>query len=116
MTYPTAISIFTPAIWWITAENRAGTRNYSTVCVLKGTNSLSILGVPYVPKKVISVAHTPTVMGIPVACIGDMVSCPQCEGTYPIVEGDSEFKIMGIPVALDGHKTECGATLISSVE
>ncbi|MDR2821296.1 MAG: PAAR domain-containing protein [Desulfovibrio sp.] len=65
--------------------------------------------------KVISVAHTPTDMGIPMACVGDMVECPKCNGVFPIVEGDAECKIMGVPVAFDGHKTACGATLISSV-
>ncbi|MDR1889832.1 MAG: PAAR domain-containing protein [Zoogloeaceae bacterium] len=65
--------------------------------------------------KVISVAHRPTDMGIPIACFGDLVECPKCKGVFPIVEGDSGFKILGIPVALDGHKTACGAALISSV-
>ena len=65
--------------------------------------------------KVISVAHTPTDMGLPIACIGDKVKCPQCKGVYEIVEGDSTWTIEGVPVALDGHKTSCGAALISSV-
>jgi uncharacterized Zn-binding protein involved in type VI secretion len=65
--------------------------------------------------KVIQVAHTPRVFGIPIACVGDQVQCPKCKGVFPIVEGDSEFKIMGTPVALDGHKTACGAALISSI-
>jgi uncharacterized Zn-binding protein involved in type VI secretion len=32
-----------------------------------------------------------------------------------IAEGDSMVTLGGIPVAFDGHKTTCGATLISSV-
>ena len=44
-----------------------------------------------------------------------MVACPKCEGTYPIVEGDPSCTINGTPVAFEGHKTACGATLISSV-
>ena len=60
--------------------------------------------------KVISVAHIPTDDGRPVACIGDMVICPQCKGTYPIVEGDSECTIEGVPMAFEGHKTACGAS------
>ncbi len=65
--------------------------------------------------KVISVAHTTvTDMGIPVACVGDMVECPRCKGVYPIVEGDPQCTIAGDLVAFDGHKTACGARLISS--
>ncbi len=66
---------------------------------------------------VISVAQTlATSMDIPVACIGDMVKCPKCNGVFPIVEGDPTDFIDGVPVAYHGHKTACGATLISSVE
>ena len=65
--------------------------------------------------EVIQVAHTPTDMGRPIACVGDLVKCPKCKGVYPIIEGYSECTIEGIPVAFDGHKTECGAALISSV-
>ena len=66
--------------------------------------------------KVIKCAHRPTDMGRQIACIGDLVECPKCDGVYPIVEGDGHCKIEGIPVAFDGHKTECGAKLISSVK
>jgi len=66
--------------------------------------------------KVISVAHAAaTDMGKPVACVGDMVECPKCNGVFPIVEGDPQCTIMETPVAFDGHKTACGAALISSV-
>lgn len=65
--------------------------------------------------KVISVAHIPSDMGRPIACVGDMVQCPKCKGVYPIVEGDSDCTIEGVPVAFEGHKTACGASLISSV-
>ena len=33
--------------------------------------------------KVISVAHEPTDMGKPIACVGDMVQCPKCRGHIP---------------------------------
>src|SRR5699024_2303773 len=52
--------------------------------------------------------------GVPVACVGHKVSCPQCKGTYPIVEGASNTTVMGKPVALEGMQTACGAQLISS--
>lgn len=61
-------------------------------------------------------AHKPTDMGRQIACVGDMVRCPKCKGSYPIVEGDPNCTIEGIPMAFDGHKTECGAALISSVD
>lgn len=65
--------------------------------------------------KVVQVANQPTDMDKPIACVGDMVTCPTCLGTYPIVEGDPNCTINGVSVALDGHKTACGAVLISSV-
>ena len=64
---------------------------------------------------VIRVAHEPEDMGRPIACIGDMVFCPRCLGTYPIIEGDPAVTIDGVSVAFEGHKTACGAVLISSV-
>lgn len=66
--------------------------------------------------KVIRVAHHPEDMGKPIACMGDMTVCPKCKGTFPIVEGDADCTINGVPVAFDGHKTACGAALISSSE
>lgn len=65
--------------------------------------------------KVITVMHKPTDMGRPIACVGDMTACPTCKGTFPIIEGDPQVTIDGVPVAFDGHKTACGASLISSV-
>lgn len=66
--------------------------------------------------KVISVKHTEaTDMGIPIACVGDMVQCPKCKGVFPIVEGNADCTIQGDRVAYHGHKTACGASLISSV-
>lgn len=64
---------------------------------------------------VVQVAHTPEDMGKPIACVGDQVQCPQCKGTYPIVEGDPDCTIDDTPIAFEGHKTACGASLISSI-
>jgi uncharacterized Zn-binding protein involved in type VI secretion len=64
--------------------------------------------------EVISVSRTFTDMGKPVACVGDMVQCPKCKGTFPIAQGDSNKTHMGLPMAFHGDKTTCGATLISS--
>jgi uncharacterized Zn-binding protein involved in type VI secretion len=51
-----------------------------------------------------------------VACVGDQCSCPMAgHHDCVIIEGDPKLMIDGIPVALDGHKTSCGAVLISSL-
>ena len=53
-------------------------------------------------------------MGKPIAYIGHKVQCPQCKGTYPIVEGVMTTTIFGKGVALAGMKTACGAVLVAS--
>jgi uncharacterized Zn-binding protein involved in type VI secretion len=55
------------------------------------------------------------VLGIPVARIGDSTVCPLCKGTFPIVEGVQTCRDDGVPIAVNGHKTACGASLITSV-
>lgn len=52
--------------------------------------------------------------GRPIARLGDPVSCPY-HGSTTIAEGEPSYTIDGIPVALEGHKTACGAVLIGSV-
>jgi uncharacterized Zn-binding protein involved in type VI secretion len=47
----------------------------------------------------------------PVARVGDLVMCPQCKGTFPIVSG--AMTIFSVkPVALKDDLTACGAKLI----
>ena len=48
------------------------------------------------------------------ARLGDEVRCP-AHGVVRIVEGDSSTMLDGRPVALEGHRTECGAVLIGNV-
>lgn len=55
-----------------------------------------------------------TVGGIAVACVGDSCTCP-VHGSVAIVEGEAVHTIGGVAVAYDGHKTSCGATLISTL-
>lgn len=51
-----------------------------------------------------------------VARIGDSVKCPKKgHGVCTIVEGDPTWTIDGRNVALEGHKTSCGAVLISTL-
>lgn len=59
-------------------------------------------------------SHSMVIGGKNVALIGDMVSCPQCKGNYPIAEGSSRMRENGRGVALEGMKTACGAELIAS--
>ncbi|MES2741489.1 MAG: PAAR domain-containing protein [Pseudomonadota bacterium] len=66
--------------------------------------------------KVLSAAANSKVMGVAVARKGDQCSCPhRGHDDCVIAEGDPTMLIDGIPVAFEGHKTSCGAVLISSV-
>lgn len=66
--------------------------------------------------KVVSAAPCSSAGDIPIARLGDKVTCPiPGHGTTTIVEGDPNWLIDGIPVALEGHKTSCGASLISTL-
>lgn len=65
--------------------------------------------------KVIQGAPTATINGIPIARIGDPVTCPRKgHGTTVIATGDANMLVDGKPVARHGDKTACGATLIAS--
>jgi uncharacterized Zn-binding protein involved in type VI secretion len=65
---------------------------------------------------VVSAAGNFNIMGKQVARLGDKCTCPQRgHDNCVIVEGDPNWSIDGIPVALEGHKTSCGAVLISSL-
>ena len=63
---------------------------------------------------VISAAPADNTHGKGLARIGDKVSCPLCGGIFPISEGDASVIVDGKPVAYDGCKVSCGATLIAS--
>ncbi len=66
--------------------------------------------------KVISAASVSTVMGVAVARKGDQCLCPmKGHEICVIAEGDPKVLIDGVPVAFEGHKTTCGASLISTV-
>lgn len=65
--------------------------------------------------KVIQGAPTATINGIPIARVGDPVTCPRRgHGTTVIATGDANMLVDGKPVARHGDKTACGATLIAS--
>ena len=63
-----------------------------------------------------SAAPNSKVMGVAVARQGDRCTCPlPGHGMCVITEGDPQVLIGGVPVAFEGHKTSCGAVLISTV-
>ena len=67
--------------------------------------------------KVVVASGTVFVGGIAVAQQGDACVCPiPGHSSCMIIEGDPLVLIGGIPVAFQGHKTSCGATLISSTQ
>ncbi len=66
--------------------------------------------------KVISAAPNSKVRGVAVARKGDRCTCPlPGHGLCRIAEGDPKLLIDGVPVAFEGHQTDCGATLISTM-
>lgn len=62
---------------------------------------------------VVSSSAQTDIGGRRVARIGDPVSCPTCQGVFPIASGDPTILIDGQPVARHGDRTACGATLIA---
>lgn len=52
--------------------------------------------------------------GIAAAGLGHAVSCPKHAGPQRIAEGESSFRVRGVPIALEGMVTTCGAVLIPS--
>lgn len=57
--------------------------------------------------------QTLSAYGRPVARKGDMVTCPKCGGIHPIVDGAPALG-SDRPIALEGMRTACGASLIAS--
>lgn len=66
--------------------------------------------------KVITASLTHSIAGIGIARVGDTVLCPiPGHGANPIVEGVPTYLIGGRRVALHGHRSACGCTLISTL-
>jgi len=61
---------------------------------------------------------TDTFDGRALACVGHMVWCPKCKGSFAILPegsgGHSLPWIEGLNLAVEGMRTACGATLIAS--
>jgi uncharacterized Zn-binding protein involved in type VI secretion len=65
--------------------------------------------------RVLACSPANTVDGKALALLGDKVSCPRCGGVYPIVSVKQlGMTFGGRPVASEGDKTACGATLIAT--
>lgn len=65
---------------------------------------------------VVSASAQLEIMGRPVARLGDRCTCPKRgHDNCVIVEGDPDWLIDGVPVALEGHRTSCGAVLLSTL-
>jgi uncharacterized Zn-binding protein involved in type VI secretion len=59
--------------------------------------------------------HGPaTIDGRKIARRGHLTYCPQCKGSFPIIEGVDHHTFAGVGTALDGMKTACGAELIAT--
>lgn len=65
---------------------------------------------------VIQGSSTLTINGVPIACVGDQVTCPIPGHGSPttIVSGDQTMVINGKAVARQGDKTACGAVLMAN--
>lgn len=62
---------------------------------------------------VITADHTFAVYGKSVARVGELVSCPRCKGTFPILTG-APYMWSSQNVARQDDITSCGAKLIAS--
>ncbi|AOY94413.1 hypothetical protein BKK79_20890 [Cupriavidus sp. USMAA2-4] len=81
-----------------------------SIIVVGDTNSSSGI--------VITGSFSDVLDGKPIARLGDLVDCPakypdgRPHGVNPIVEGDASMLVSGKPVALHGHRSACGCSLI----
>jgi len=57
-----------------------------------------------------------TINEIPIACVGDLTTCPLCKGTHPILHENvyPPSTLDDVQEALEGFYTACGAQLIPS--
>lgn len=62
--------------------------------------------------RVMTGSETDTIDGRAIARMGDLVDCP-LHGVGPIIEGDTHTLLEGRPMALEGHRAECGCRLLA---
>jgi uncharacterized Zn-binding protein involved in type VI secretion len=63
--------------------------------------------------EVITSADRSKAEGVLIARIGDIYACP-IHGPNPIVSGADISKCEGKPVAVDGSRTRCGASIVAT--
>lgn len=64
--------------------------------------------------QVITATSTMTINGLPVALVGDKVSCPmKGHGVNAIIEGAHDWISDGKSVVVNGCRCECGCAVIS---
>lgn len=63
--------------------------------------------------EVVTGSSTDCIDGRAIACVGDEVECRR-HGRTSIAEGCAHASIEGRAIALEGHRTACGARLIGS--
>ena len=54
-----------------------------------------------------------TIDGIPVACVGDKVTCPRCKGVYTILPRGKNTTLNGVEMACEGDPVSDGSYLVS---
>lgn len=64
--------------------------------------------------QVVSAQSGITISGMAVACVGDSVECPLCNGTFLIHESSKRVCYQDMQLATEGMTTGCGATLVAS--
>ncbi|MDR1396777.1 MAG: PAAR domain-containing protein [Desulfarculales bacterium] len=64
--------------------------------------------------EVITASEKVSLLGKPVACVGDQVTCPRCEGIHTIISGAPRATAYDKAIARNGDSVSCGAKLISA--
>ncbi|KVC55399.1 PAAR domain-containing protein [Burkholderia stagnalis] len=70
--------------------------------------------------RIVSGSNHHKIGGKPIARLHDLVDCPlrypddRPHGINRIIDGHPTIRIGGVPVALHGHRTACGCTLIAT--
>ncbi|MDR1397484.1 MAG: PAAR domain-containing protein [Desulfarculales bacterium] len=64
--------------------------------------------------EVVTASEKVVYLGKPVACVGDQVTCPRCEGMHTIISGAPTATAYDKAIARNGDSVSCGAKLISA--
>ncbi|MDR1396624.1 MAG: PAAR domain-containing protein [Desulfarculales bacterium] len=64
--------------------------------------------------EVVTATAKVSLLGKQVACVGDQVTCPRCEGMHTIISGAPRATAYDKAIARNGDSVSCGAKLISA--